>query len=195
MMDYCSVCANYPVACKDCYISSALPEPSKFQGLKLNKEIECEVKEPVEQKKDKPRICEVLGVEVGEKFTFAYPHREYETVSVREDGTVWEYQERYNKSHKLGHIALCWLINHPESIQHLPRLTQSELKICMAIPGVKYISMDKEPGMPLAQLWDGKPRQTKGGLFRGTDSSNFIGGFVPDMFPSLRHGDCICVEE
>lgn len=144
--------------------------------------------------KSKPHICEVLGVEVGEGFTVKYPNREYEHICVHEDGMVWEHQANGTR-HKIGSTALCWIINHPEAIKHLPRLTDKELEICMALDA-KWITRDS--GEQRVYLWSHLPTKKE----TQTDAVYFVGGdYVPiagvigKRFPSVNPGDCICVED
>lgn len=45
------------------------------------------------EQKEKPRICEILGVEVNQWFQIDYPHRDYFWLAVKEDGKIWEVGE------------------------------------------------------------------------------------------------------
>ena len=60
---------------------------------------------------DKPRICEVLGVEVGERF--AYPNR-VGTFWISENGHLWCDDGDLK-------TFVPALVNHPERIIHLPK--------------------------------------------------------------------------
>ena len=145
--------------------------------------------------KAKPRICEVRGVEVGEEFTVEYPNREYERLCVHENGTVWEHCTN-RKHHKLSSVPLCWIINHPKAIKHLPRLTDKELEICRAV-GAKWVALN-DNGLKVS-LWNEKPNLEeyfleKHKAYTG-DGYEPIAYFIRDMFPSIKEGDCICVED
>ena len=85
---------------------------------------------------DKPRICEVLGVEVGEPFSIdGYP-TDYGMVQVCEDGKIrrvissaeFPFAQDGEVGHKIGSNALYYLLNHPERIIRKPRFTQQEVE-------------------------------------------------------------------
>ena len=84
---------------------------------------------------DKPRICEILGVEVGEPFSIdGYP-TDYGMVQVCEDGKIRrrcpdEIREvtGLEVGHKIGSNALYYLINHPDRIIRKPRWTEQEVE-------------------------------------------------------------------
>lgn len=79
------------------------------------------------ENKAKPRICEVLGVEVGELFTADYPYKDLGKIEVREDGTV------VCGTCKVRSNALCYMINHPECIHKVRRWTPEEVELAKAI--------------------------------------------------------------
>ena len=141
---------------------------------------------------DKPKICEVLGVEVGEEFTFPYPNRTYDRVFVKENGQVWERVDRTGNTHKLGGAAVCWLINNAESIRKYPLLTEKELAICREL-NVNWISMDS-PLRGNVSLWNAKPdkeeHSVNGVIYDGLFDT-YIGTLSQRLFPSLHPGDCI----
>ena len=68
---------------------------------------------------DKPRICEVLGVEVREEFDFCM----FSGLYVDEAGYV-----RLNEGAIIESTILCLLINEPDSIIRKPRFTQQEVE-------------------------------------------------------------------
>ena len=69
---------------------------------------------------DKPRICEVLGVELGERFEVeGQPGALY----VDADGYM-----RYDEDDRLSTSAIHIAINHPERIIRKPRWTQQEVE-------------------------------------------------------------------
>lgn len=67
---------------------------------------------------DKPRICEVLGVEKGERFD-AGP---YKDAYIDSFGTI-----RTNMGTLMDADRVCELINHPDRIIRKPRWTEQEL--------------------------------------------------------------------
>ena len=68
---------------------------------------------------DKPRICEVLGVEVREEFDFCM----FSGLYADEAGYV-----RLNEGAIIESTILCLLINEPDSIIRKPRFTQQEVE-------------------------------------------------------------------
>ena len=133
----------------------------------------------------KPRLAEMLGVEVGEKFKVLRNGLEYDCV-VGQDGapkgTAWE---------------VIYAINHPESIIRAPRLTEAELAICKAV-GVKWVSKNKY-GARRVTLWDEKPIFDEGMFSIPEDDEHsvtigVIGRISDVLFPSVKPGDCIEVE-
>ena len=87
---------------------------------------------------DKPRICEVLGVEVGERFDIAYsdcnPHY------ITPEGFLKD------KEGDLLGVAVLNIINHPDRIIRKPRFTQQEVERAKAIkvllPEINAIKYD-----------------------------------------------------
>lgn len=98
----------------------------------------------------KPRLAEVLGVEVGEKFRIADYPVDYGYVAVCADGKVRRVRPNLPDAHgdKIGANALYHIINHPECIKRRPRWTEQEVEIAKAIkllaPAMQYIERDKE---------------------------------------------------
>ena len=137
------------------------------------------------EKLDKPRLAEVLGVEVGEKFQ----------VSGWEDGNggYWidENGDIDNTTHAgISIIMLVDIINHPESIIHLPRLTEAELAICRAV-GAKWVSRN-QIGANSLHLWDKKPGGNKN--FWNGDAMS-LATVAENLFPSVQPGDLVEVPE
>ena len=75
---------------------------------------------------DKPRICEVLGVEPYEKFAIG----DF-TYWIDQDGDMWLEKETGEQMECSG--ILCTAINHPNSIIRKPRFTQQEVEVAKAI--------------------------------------------------------------
>lgn len=138
---------------------------------------------------DKPRICDVLGVEVGEEFTFPYPNRTYDRVFVKENGQIWERVDRTGNTHKLGGAAVCWLINHTDSIRKYHMLTEKETEMCRAI-GAKWVSRGTAADIDVCfvKLWTEKPELCKSQYFH---MGGYVGKIVVDLFPSVCPGACL----
>ena len=85
-------------------------------------------------KQKKPRICEVLGVEVDEEFTYDFGANPVNrgTLKIGADG------KRYYKTGDLWRLCynednLAVIINHPERIIRKPRWTEQEVERAKAI--------------------------------------------------------------
>ena len=87
---------------------------------------------------DKPRICEVLGVEVGEKFTIA--DTDY---WIEKNGAIFSDG---NQKDLVGVSLICDVVNHPDRIIRKPRFTQQEAERAKAIkvllPEINAIKYD-----------------------------------------------------
>ena len=70
---------------------------------------------------DKPRICEVLGVDVGEKFSTASTSGM--TYHITQAGAFLDSAGNYPNAH-----VVCDLISHPERIIRKPRFTEQEVE-------------------------------------------------------------------
>lgn len=116
-------------------------------------------------KQARPRICEVLGVEVGE--WWEYGGLEY---SVTEKGLIIDHN---NTVHFTG---LTGAINQPGQIVHKPRWTQQEVE------DAKVLAR--------ALLADGFERDTIGDVF-ATSSVACRTLIDSRMFPSLRSGETV----
>ena len=129
-------------------------------------EAQCGNKEEVNMDKQaRPRICEVLGVEVGE--WWEYGGLEY---SVTEKGLIIDHN---NTVHFTG---LTGAINQPGQIVHKPRWTQQEVE------DAKVLAR--------ALLSDGFERDTIGDVF-ATSSVACRTLIDSRMFPSLRSGETV----
>lgn len=87
---------------------------------------------------DKPRICEVLGVEVGEKFTIA--DTDY---WIEKNGAIFSDG---NQRDLVGVSLICDVVNHPDRIIRRPRWTEQEVERAKAIkvllPEINAIKCD-----------------------------------------------------
>lgn len=139
------------------------------------------------EKKDKPRICEVLGVEVEERFK---SHGYSGTYHVHKSGHVLQENGEW-----IAAWALADLINNPEKVIKKQCLTDSEIAILRAIPGAKWLSLCRNSKFPRIQLWERKPIDLYG-VYQpsGTDGES-IAIMRVDCFPSVKPGDLINVEE
>ena len=142
------------------------------------------------EQKDKPRLAEVLGVDVGEKFAIKGHAGDKTIFCVNEKGIMcWKGVGVDNVT------AIFTAINHPESIIRIPHLTEAEIKRCRAF-GAKYLT--RNGGKHIVHMWDKMP-----GVLEGSDGTYYIignsgaldiGGVDSSFFPSVEPDGCICVE-
>ena len=122
---------------------------------------------------DKPRICEVLGVEVGEKFRPKHLYNGF--LSIKENGAV-----EFDGDPSVKDISnlILWLVYHPEDIVRIdddkPRFTEQEVEDAKTLKRLfgKY---------PIA---DFGARHVFGGLRLNEDA-----------FPSIQHGQSYTLDE
>lgn len=141
-------------------------------------------KEDTMDKTNKPRICEVLGVEVGEVFTADTPYGRFQRCVIDEEGQILN----------TGTNILCYILNHPGCIIRKPRFTQEEVAdasvLCRAL-GPGWMARDGDSG-----LWyhTAKPEWVNGDFLR-KEKEDFMVPIQDDMFPSLRPGQPVELED
>ena len=136
---------------------------------------ECERLKAWEAKKkvDKPRICEVLGVEVGEHFRIEGYKGEYH---INDCGVLkWGGQTSDD--------AIYEAINHPDRIIRKPRFTQQEVELFRAIqvlyPKAEYVERIKDSGV----------------IGLSNNTCGWIMDIDKDLFPALRPGESVKLDE
>lgn len=135
-------------------------------------------------KQDKPRIAEVLGVEVGERFRIV--GGDFDTVEfyIQEDGEPSTYV----------HAALPYAINHPESIIRTPRLTEPEIAIMRAV-GARWVSRDPRSESQV-ELYSEKPEYRADGEFVPQSGKKCVAIiYDAERFPSVKPGECIGLDK
>lgn len=136
--------------------------------------IDSKLAEKEEDNMDKPRICEVLGVEVGEEFDFCM----FSGLYVDEAGYV-----RLNEGAIIESTILCLLINEPDSILRKPRWTEQEVELFKAIHTLysqaKYVERIKDSGV----------------IGLSNNTCGWITDIDKDLFPSLRPGETVKLDE
>ena len=124
---------------------------------------------------DKPRICEVLGVEVGKWFTF-----DMLDYKVAENGDM-KWRSDY-ESGFINAVALLEMINHPDRIIRKPRWTEQEVDMATLLidfRGSGSVTVGRQVNGP---LW-----------WRGENDEH---GLLPrEFFPSLRPGQSVTLDE
>ena len=89
-----------------------------------------------------PFVCQRLGITPGQPFLpHGYPGRDYPPL-VWADGQIRRYSPDGNHGFKVGGRAVCWMMEHPESIEPLQGYTPEEV----AFKGVE-IGQVKEANM------------------------------------------------
>lgn len=175
-------CSNEcPLAfAKSCseFICEHRREAARLMGYEV---IEDE-KEVNMEKKDKPRLAEVLGVEVGELFHIKIGNTTMGPFEIRENGVVKTYtKDPSERPILIFSENLQYAINHPESVLTCaPRLTAEELAICKAV-GAECV--ERGPGealcVSLYRIEDGKDKS--------------LGILDSSLFPSVKSGERISV--
>ena len=122
---------------------------------------------------DKPRICEVLGVEIGQNFKLKGADMGF---YVDRDGIV----KREEDDASIGLPEICLMINHPDCIIRKPRFTQQEVE------DAKILAR--------ALLADGFERDKMGDVF--STSKTAIRTLLDSrMFPSILPGQSYTLDE
>ena len=123
---------------------------------------------------DKPRICEVLGVEPEEKFDT----RSYKDAYIDLFGII-----RTNIGSVMDADRVCELINHPDRIIRKPRWTVQEVElfrvIHMLYPKAEYVERIKDSGV----------------IGLSNNTCGWITDIDKDLFPSLRPGESVKLNE
>ena len=122
---------------------------------------------------DKPRICEVLGVEVDEEFIIG--ENQY---FIDKSGDMWCVTKNGEKL-KCG-TAICCAINHPERIIRKTRFTQQEVERAKAIKMI-YPNAEKLELVPC--------------VIRVYTDIGVIAHLHADLFPSMKYGLICTLDE
>ena len=96
---------------------------------------------------DKPRICEVLEVEIGQNFKLKGADMGF---YVDRDGIV----KREEDDASIGLPEICLMINHPDRIIRKPRFTEQEVERAKAIRVIYPTAYRLEEADPLIRVWD-----------------------------------------
>lgn len=125
---------------------------------------------------DKPRICEVLGVKVGEPFGFNdFPFDDVKSYFIGTDGEI-----RNVHGGEVASSELCYIINHPDCIIRKPRWTEQEVERAKAI---KMLYSEAES------------IEMYGFGIRVFNRKLVIATLDPSLFPSLRPNEIITLDE
>lgn len=190
---------NVVILTANSFVSNVLDKPDIIRAIKeysdryYGKDVyvsirEAKVEEVGEPKKrtEPPRMCEILGVSIGERFRFKQLNGSIETFSVNSSGMIL--------SETTGKIANYFdtfdMINHPDRIIK-NKLTEKEHRICEAI-GAKWVTKSKSD--VYVTLWDCKPTE-EDGIYLTSNGQWCLATAYENVFPSVKNGDCIYVGE
>ena len=143
--------------CNDCgYYRGNKVCGFKDFAIQIAPEQGCAVWKPKkEANMDKPRICEVLGVEVKERVSYKDPNGETVQFFINEDGTtVWVFESGKPLSQYGIGYAIAQAINHPERIIRKYRFTEQEVEKAKAIKLIYPTAYRLEEADPLIRVWD-----------------------------------------
>ena len=133
--DYCEIrepVQQYKGTKRPCYeYTRANPyEAARLMGYEVVEDDHIPQAEKKEETNmGKPRICEVLGVEVNQNFQFNdFPFDECKVYFVGTDGEIINA-----KGGSVTGGELCYIINNPDRIIHKPRWTEQEVERAKAI--------------------------------------------------------------
>lgn len=184
---YCQGCpidkVNGGCACWD-WIQEHPHEAARLMGYEVVEENSNKLKETLingnkeevnMDKQARPRICEVLGVEVGERFRIDYPKGMTVWLHINKEGFV--VREGGPKNLKIGN-SVAWAINHPDRIIRKPRWTQQEVDLAKLLYDFRRSKSVVIGRNKSDILW-----------WRDGDSAE---GILPyKLFPSLNCGDSV----
>lgn len=146
----------------------------KFQNSETEKIFS--VSNMEEANMSKPRICEVLRVEVNQSFQFNdFPFDEVKSYLISPDGKI-----RNVHGGKVTSSELCYIINHSDYIIREPRWTEQEVERAKAI---KMLYSEAES------------IEMYGFGIRVFNRKLVIATLDPSLFPSLRQNEIITLDE
>lgn len=146
----------------------------KFQNSETEKIFS--VSNMEEANMNKPRICEVLRVEVNQSFQFNdFPFDEVKSYLIGSDGKI-----RNVHGGEVTSSELCYIINHSDYIIREPRWTEQEVERAKAI---KMLYSEAES------------IEMYGFGIRVFNRKLVIATLDPSLFPSLRQNEIITLDE
>lgn len=132
---------------------------------------------------NKPRIAQVLGVEVGEEFTYDFGANQVNrgTFKIGADGKrYYKTGDLWNPCYNEDDLAV--IINHPDRIIRKPRWTEQEVedaKCTKRILGVDVV----------------RRNEYGGGLVASRSDVGVSIVVNRELFPSLRPGETVTLDE
>lgn len=162
-------------------IETVLPK-SEVKNESLEDAIDKYLKIKEEANMDKPRICEILGVEVGERFELGNTGI---ILLVNDDGLL--HIGLSHGAHKETDMNVNYLvkaINDPDRIIRKPRFTEQEVEDAKAIKRImsEYTNIAREKGRFGTRLF-----------LTSEDVEDYT--LDPDLFPSIQPGQSYTLDE
>lgn len=184
---HCTTCGAGSSACELVYLGAPCEvlrgKPSYFVASLMGYEV---TKMDIERtaNMDKPRICEVLGVEVDEEF-------DYKCEEKRNNGGPWKITKDGKRMYRdsAGSWNLCFnedmlmeLINHPDCIIRKPRWTEQEVELAKVLYDLR-----RSESIVIGR--------NKGGALWWRDGDSAEGILPHNLFPSLSECNCVKLDE
>lgn len=184
---HCTTCGAGSSACELVYLGAPCEvlrgKPSYFVASLMGYEV---TKMDIERtaNMDKPRICEVLGVEVDEEF-------DYKCEEKRDNGGPWKITKDGKRMYRdsVGSWNLCFnedmlmeLINHPDCIIRKPRWTEQEVELAKVLYDLR-----RSESIVIGR--------NKGGALWWRDGDSAEGILPHNLFPSLSECNCVKLDE
>lgn len=190
---------NVVILTANSFVSNVLDKPDIIRAIKETadryygkcvsvsiREATVEEFDKITKRNKKPRMCEILGVEVGGRFRVKIPRGTEETCYVDGNGVI----RLYDTGGTACKDTIFCAINHPDRIIK-NKLTDKEQKICELI-GAKWVSLDKR-GSEEVDLWEEKPVSC-GDVYEAKEGVYILLSRVSrKVFRSVNPGDCIYV--
>ncbi len=182
---HCCECPmNQESPAKECCVDFRKSHPHEAARLMGYEVVEDDHIPQAEKKEetnmDKPRICEVLGVEVNENFKFNdFPFDECKVYFVGTDGEI-----RNAKGGSVTGGELCYIINNPDRIIRKPRWTEQEVEDAKAIRRImsEYTDIVRKKDGCVTHLF-----------LTSEDVEDYF--LDSGLFPSLRPGETVKLDE
>ena len=176
---HCCECPmNQESPAKECCVDFRKSHPHEAARLMGYEVVEDDHIPQAEKKEEtnmgKPRICEVLGVDVDEVFTIETPVRKSTYCRIDEKGKI------YNTCVE----TLCYAINHPDCIIRKPRWTEQEVEDAKAIRRImsEYTDIVRKKDGCVTHLF-----------LTSEDVEDYF--LDSGLFPSLRPGETVTLDE
>lgn len=133
---------------------------------------------------DKPRICDVLGVNVDEEFEFDFDSNQVSrgTMKIGADGLRY-YKDKKDWFQCWNEEDLIYIINHPDRIIRKPRFTQQEVE------SAKIISVLFPEATHIERLRGSKVLGITGA------EDGWIADIESSLFPEIKSGQSVTLDQ